>query len=354
MTNVILEQRNKNPLCKFDPKFTSYATTLDLTDLMGILKKNVYSLLKANIGFGFDNTYNQYKFIFLTGLTKAELEIPPFQFTFPLVMKFNEEDKCIFVDLRPYTNPSKIQDDSLRTPATLYSAITSRDSNSEFLINTAIIINNILSGNLRLYTNLTDIFVNAWSALLTNLINSLCGLDIVEEVKVDIILKYIGHMKSIDSFDYSSHHETVIQKIFNSKTKVPVNKNFIVDAISNINIENYISLDDIVDNVKNSLPEIKSRLIMPITLQKVFGNLMFGINANSLIKMSTECMSIWIGLLYHIFKNPNYKKSRIVNILQNVKGLKLKDYVEKMNIILSKNKFNHNDKNSNKEINFLY
>lgn len=352
MTDIILEQRNKNPLCKFDPKFTTYATTLDLADLMTILKKNIYNLIKADISFGFNMTYNSYKFIFLTGLTKEENEIPPFQFTFPLVMKFNEEDKCIFVDLRPYTTPSKLEG-NLRTPASLYSMITSRDSNSEFLINSAIIINNILSGSLRLYTNLNDIFVNAWSALFTNLINSLCSLDIVEEVKIDVILKYIGHMKAIDSFDYKAYHETVIQKIFNSKTKVPINKNFIVDALTNINIENYISIDDIIDNVKNALPEIKSRLILPVTLQKVFGNLMFGINANSLIKISTECMSIWIALLYHIFKNPNYKKSRIVSILQNVKGLKLLDYVEKMNIILSKNKFNSNDKNT-KEISFLY
>lgn len=285
---------------------------------MFIAKNNVKELSYEFVPSGKIN------FIFITGRTDVEQELPPF--THPLHVVGPDSIDYVVTDLRAVVRVPK--DDFID----LRSIVTNKPS-YQFIILKTLYTATIVSDDLNYIDAVRDNISLAFAYWVTTSLKTAYLLTLEEEM--DMMIVVLHYMLNITT-NGKVEQDDVYFKIANLYKPAGKQSN-VKTMCEGLNNEPK-SLVHLVENIKVAIKTVKLTDMSTTSIISVLANSWYGYNAKENIVMATDHIPTLIAIIYTGYNNKAFKNSRLANILNNRKrNIGMEEFIKKVDLFVKEN-----------------
>lgn len=311
-----------------DPYQTSIGKLVNNEKIIKALQKYIITTANYNLNYEFlpPKGRSDIQLVFITGCDEDEKELGIW--SYPLVFDNLKNNKVIATDLRKFVKDNKSQ------PLTLAS-VTRDEGATKFLVNTSLIISDFVAEEFGEYRNCYNAITVSYGMFIAYLVSQIVSLNPVEHLDVELAATYYANLMLTPENDYKEYRDSIIARMSNSKFTLPVSRRSITATLDRISDYDNLSLTNLVNTIKDILPDEKAGLINETILINLMGNMWYGNGTNDALVYALECIPLWIALTYTALGDKTYKRTRLSNILDKFnKQIGVKDYVKNMELIL--------------------
>lgn len=317
-----------------DPYATTYGR---MTNKEGIAKDLLkYITLNSNDQLSYEFiTGSNTKLVLITGKNQDEKELGIFNF--PIIVEDFKKNKHVCIDLRYYLRDVTGKDGVFKLEP--YFKDTSA---CHFLINTGLIIADMIEDNYVAYRKHFNTITMCYSMLLTSLVSFVVNLTPVEKVDLEISLSYFANLLLIPVKDREDHLPSIRARLYNGKFSIPTGKKVVDTVLDKCSIyigKNELDYPILVSFIKAILPDEKKDLITEKVIISVLSNLWYGHGSNETIIIGLECMPVWIALIISALSDGTYKRSRLSTVLDKFsRNINKNEFVKHMELYFEEKK----------------
>lgn len=268
---------------------------------------------------------------FITGYSKEEQDL--ILFDHPVLFKDIKENWIVAVDLRKFVK--SIKDDE--QPISIQD-VAKDQAGLDFSILRGLLVADFLDHNYGVARPLYQGMAVGYGCLLGKLLNIYTKLNPDEQVEVEIAAALFCSSLTVDMQDLDDTLLNIIARISNYKYSIGISKHTIEQIASKLYIKGQ-SLDDLLDLIKQVLPEEKAQLINDSVLINLLSNMWFGPGGNETLIVGLEHLPTWIATSYISLQHTSYKRARLSQFLNSIsRQLDSKEYIKNIELYLKEKK----------------
>lgn len=312
-------------MIQYDPYSTSYGSILNTDKVKKELQKYLITTPLRNLNYEYI-TNKDIKLVIITGCVLEEKELPIWDM--PLLIEDIKGNKHICVDLRKYVKT--VDQQPLKV-----SEIFKDKSACTFILSAALFMADLAADEFAEYRKHFNTITLAYSFLISYLVDVVIKLNPVEKVETEIMIAYLANLMLSPSPKDEEYVPAIIARLSTAKFSLPVNKKTIENVVKLYVPNKVVTIKDLVNGIKMTLPQEKGDLITDGILINTMSNIWYGPGSNETLLMGAECMGIWMALVYSALSDQTYKRSRLATILDKFsRNLNSKDFVKAMDLVI--------------------
>jgi hypothetical protein len=291
-----------------DPYITTYGKLIKVDAIKDRLAKYLVSASVRNLNYEIANVDHDITMAFITGCNDEEKSLP--SWSHPLIINL-PRGTVVVSDVRKYVSNITDQPLSLRE-------ITKDRGAMEFIILRTLLTADLLAGNYGKINSISKNISLGFGLIMSDIVNNYMMLNPVEKVRVEIAAAYYMSVLTINSTDVDIE-ERILDRLRNMKLSVKLPDRDIKEIVKNFDMTADNGVQSLISNIKSVLTDDKHRLLTVDTIMLPFNNMWYGPGENSTLQISVENVPTWISVMYVLYTDNTYKKSRLATMLQKYK-----------------------------------
>lgn len=267
------------------------------------------------------------RLVIITGYSREEKDITLFEH--PLVFKDLRDKDVVAVDVRKYVKNDRDEEQ----PSTI-AEITKDKAGLEYTLLRGLLTIDFLKheyGNLRqLYPSISS----GYAIVLAKLLNIYVKLNPEELVAVEIACALFNSSLFVDFKDLNEVLPNLVARLCTFKYSIPMTR-VAITRIAEPIVINGQTLEDLIDVIKQVLPEEKANLVNDSVIVNLMSNMWYGPGGNESLLIALEHLPTWIAVEYVSLAHNSYKKARLSQMLNSAsKQVDSKGFVKEIELYL--------------------
>lgn len=315
------------------PIIDTYETTYGkIINKTRIAKEIREYYVRADVALNYEySTGTDVGICFITGYSKEEQDL--ILFDHPILFKDIKDHWIVAIDLRKFVK--SIKDDE--QPLSIQDIVKDQ-AGCEFSILRGLLVADFLNHDYGVVRPLYQGMAVSYGCLIGKLLNFYTKLNPDEQVEVEIAAALFASSLTVDMSDLDDSLPNLIARVANYKYSIGITKHAIEQVASKVYIKGH-SLADMIDVIKQVLPEEKAQLINDSILINLLSNMWFGPGGNETLIVALEHLPTWIATVYISLNHTSYKRARLSQFLNSIsRQLDSKEYIKNVEIYLKEKK----------------